>query len=195
MYSFFLPYTFLATLFLLLKQSSACMHYSATFPYSNSHPFEATITDNGVVTCWISMTYDQHSKQQIAFANRQLGRPQALPPIKPGRIFLTDKPEFSAGKTGNVKRDHGSWPEEAGSNELIKRNGGGGQEGALEDKNYKGVWLNWEFQCLEGYEAHAGIGLRAVWYFAHGREFEFVPECYENVLMDRWEYSIDLWCR
>ena len=88
MYSF-LPYTFLATLFLLLKQSSACMHYSATFPYSNSHPFEATITDNGVVTCWISMTYEQHSKQQIAFANRQLGRPQALPPIKPGRIFLT----------------------------------------------------------------------------------------------------------
>ncbi len=141
------------------------------------------------------MTYDQHSKQQIAFSNRRLARPQALPQTQQGPISLAGKPEFSAEKTGNMKRDHGSRLEEAKSNELMKRSEGGGQEGALEDQNHKGVWLNWEFKCLEGYEAHAGIGLRAVWYWAHGREFEFVPECYENVLMDRWEYSIDLWCR
>lgn len=80
------------------------------------------------------MTYDQYSKQQIAFSNRRLGRPQVLPQIKHGLIFLTEEPGLSAEKTGNVKRGHGSWHEEAKSNGLMKRNGSGAQEGARKDK-------------------------------------------------------------
>lgn len=63
-----------------------------------------------------------------------------------------------------------------------------------EDERVTSVWIPWEFKCLEGYQAHAGIGLRAVWFSAHGQEFEFVPKCEEDVLRERWEYAIDLWC-
>ncbi len=66
--------------------------------------------------------------------------------------------------------------------------------GADELEHGVGIWLPWEFQCMEGYQSHAGIGLRAVWYKAHGQEFEFVPEVEEDVFGEKWVYKIDLWC-
>jgi hypothetical protein len=156
------------------------MHYSATFPYSTSLPFEATLTDDGVVTCWTSTTYDQHNKQQIAFSNHRHARPNALQQIQVEPISLTEE----MGVAGNMKNENGV--------EMTKRGDDGGQVG---EEDVKNIWLQWEFTCLEGYQAHAGIGLRAVWYSAHGQEFEFVPQSEEDVLGNRWVYSIDLWCQ
>jgi hypothetical protein len=170
MHLFFHP-TSLFTTSLLISQASACMHYSATFPYSTSLPFEATLTDDGVVTCWISMTYDQHNKQQTAVSNHL--RPNVQ---KVTQMSLTGEPKLELEKKDEVAPDQ--------------------EQGNLEEPedNIRGVWLPWEFKCLEGYQAHAGIGLRAVWFSAHGQEFEFVPQCEENVLRERWDYEIDLWC-
>lgn len=162
------------------------MHYSATFPYATHLPFEATLTDDGVVTCWISMTYDQHDKQQAvaSYHNHRRVKPK-LPqqPIKKkgGKIALTDEPQAKRVKPGMEK----------GERALDKREDGGG----LEELDIgMGVWLNWEFKCLDGYQAHAGIGLRVISYSAHGQEFEFVAKCEEDFLGERWVYGIDLWC-
>jgi hypothetical protein len=172
---------------LLLRQTSACMHYSATFPYATHLPFEATLTDNSVVTCWISMTYDQHDKQQTAFSNHRRARTKPLPQKQQEQqkqISLTSElvrnNRTKDGKTGNLKKD--------------LRKSVGQERGEEGEEKVKGIWLPWEFKCLEGYQAHAGIGLRAVWYSAHGQEFEFAPKCEEDVLGERWVYGVDLWC-
>ena len=158
----------------LLKRTSACMHYSATFPYATNLPFEATLTDNAVVTCWISMTYDQHNHQQNAFSNHRRIPQRTAQPVTKAQTSLTEH-----GEEGSQKRSSNSVQE--------------GLE-APNDDDIKAIWLPWEFKCLEGYQARAGIGLRAVWYSAHGQEFEFVPNCEEDVLNDRWVYELDLWC-
>lgn len=126
------------------------------------------------------MTYDQHDKKQIAFSNHRQARPQSLEQIQVEPISFTEE----MGIAGNMKREEGV--------EMVKRDDRGKWG---EEENVKGIWLQWEFTCLEGYQAHAGIGLRAVWYSAHGQEFEFVPECEEDVLGERWAYSVDLWCQ
>jgi hypothetical protein len=166
---------------LLLLQTSACMHYSATFPYATHLPFEATLTDNGVVTCWISMTYDQHEKEQASFSNHQRARPGQVPQITQKQISLTG---------AKPVRNNGTKDREGGDVQRLARQEG---RGAIEE-GIKGVWIPWEFKCLDGHQARAGIGLRAVWYSAHGQEFEFVPKCDEDVLGEKWVYGVDLWC-
>jgi hypothetical protein len=166
------------------------MHYTATFPYSTSLPFEATLTDNDVVTCWLSMTYDQHNNQQIAFSQHR--HPQPKKRQQQGQMSLTGEPDLSMTssptRSENQKKDNGE------HGEGLKEVEDGPEWGVDEEENGAGIWLPWEFKCLKGYQAHAGIGLRAVWYKAHGQEFEFVPEMYENVLEEKWEYTLDLWC-
>jgi hypothetical protein len=181
MYHSFLTFTFLAT-FILTRDTSACMHYTAIFPYSTSLPFEATLTDNGIVTCWLSMTYDQHNDQQIAFSQHRHHQPTK-------RYSLTGEPDLSMiSSPTKSENQKGS----GGQAELKEREQGG--KWAADEDDGAGVWLPWEFDCLKGYEAHAGIGLRAVWYMAHGQEFEFVPDLYEDVLGDKWVYTVNLWC-
>jgi hypothetical protein len=169
MYSFAFCYI-LVTLILFPSQTSACMHYSATFPHATHLPFEASLTDDGIVTCWISMTYDQHNEQQTAFSNHRRIPQQIARPVT-SSVTLAEEPEKG----------------------LAKRNAEMGGD-AGDDEDIKAIWLPWEFTCLDGYQAHAGIGLRAVWYSAHGQEFEFVSVCEEDVLNDRWVYELDLWC-
>jgi hypothetical protein len=54
----------LALLLALSTPSRACLRHKGTAPWDDTLPFEATITDNGVVTCWISKTYASHSTEQ-----------------------------------------------------------------------------------------------------------------------------------
>lgn len=63
-----------------------------------------------------------------------------------------------------------------------------------EDDEDRARWIPWRFECVKGYEAFANVGLRSVVYKAHGQRFEFVPECVEDVLGEKWEYSTALWC-
>jgi hypothetical protein len=194
----YLPFTFLATL-LFIGDVSACMHYAATFPYSTSLPFEATLTDNGVVTCWASMTYDQHNRQQMAFSNYHHAKPRKRQ--MEVQVSLTGEPDSSTSpsptRTVNKKSGGERSKEGVGSKGGKEESVLGSDEpgwGTDEEENGVGVWLPWEFQCLDGYQAHAGVGLRAVWYKAHGQEFDFVPEMEEDVLGEKWVYGVDLWC-
>ncbi|KAF8866719.1 hypothetical protein BDZ45DRAFT_578288 [Acephala macrosclerotiorum] len=54
------------TLLTHIKNAQACMHYKAVFPHSPTLPYEASISDNSVTTCWISTTYAEHKALQIA---------------------------------------------------------------------------------------------------------------------------------
>ncbi len=63
-----------------------------------------------------------------------------------------------------------------------------------EEADDMAFWLPWPFQCLDGYEAQAGIGLRYVGYKAHTQEFGFTPYVEEDVLGERWTYDLYLWC-
>ncbi|KAF7904312.1 hypothetical protein EAF00_001646 [Botryotinia globosa] len=44
--------------------TQACLVYYATFPFDNDKPFLGKITDNGIETCSINMTYNQHWRWQ-----------------------------------------------------------------------------------------------------------------------------------
>jgi len=117
------------------------------------------------------MTYDQHNEQQTAFSKHRRLPQRIAQPVTQAPISLTK------GQDQELEiRDAELEVQDAG------------------DDGIKAIWLPWEFKCLDGYQAHAGIGLRAVWYSAHGQEFEFVPVCEEDVLNDRWVYELDLWC-
>ncbi|KUJ22098.1 uncharacterized protein LY89DRAFT_576039 [Mollisia scopiformis] len=61
-----LTHTILSLLLFCLTTTNACMHYKATFPFNPTLPFEASISDNRITTCWISTTYAEHRALQIA---------------------------------------------------------------------------------------------------------------------------------
>ncbi|PQE12221.1 hypothetical protein CJF31_00000416 [Rutstroemia sp. NJR-2017a BVV2] len=50
---------------IIIKPASACLTYSAVFPFDEDQPFVAEIIDNGVRTCWINMTYTRHWRLQV----------------------------------------------------------------------------------------------------------------------------------
>ena len=50
----------LLTFLLLLRKAHACIHFQAIAPYDDEQPYLASITHNGILTCWISMTYAHH---------------------------------------------------------------------------------------------------------------------------------------
>ncbi|TVY19905.1 hypothetical protein LARI1_G001574, partial [Lachnellula arida] len=57
----------LFTLLLLPAAVLSCIKYSAVYPISETAPFQATITDDNLTTCWISRTYREHNRyQQLA---------------------------------------------------------------------------------------------------------------------------------
>lgn len=55
---------FFAFLSLLPGLARACLVYYATFPFDNDKPFVGKIIDNGVETCSINMTYNEHWRWQ-----------------------------------------------------------------------------------------------------------------------------------
>ncbi|PQE16934.1 hypothetical protein CJF30_00003625 [Rutstroemia sp. NJR-2017a BBW] len=60
------PLIFLLVLVsIIIKPASACLTYSAVFPFDEDQPFVAEIIDNGVRTCWINMTYTTHWRLQV----------------------------------------------------------------------------------------------------------------------------------
>ncbi|KAF7955236.1 uncharacterized protein EAE97_000495 [Botrytis byssoidea] len=44
--------------------TQACLVYYATFPFDNDKPFVGKIIDNGIETCSINMTYNEHWRWQ-----------------------------------------------------------------------------------------------------------------------------------
>ncbi|KAF7957686.1 hypothetical protein EAE96_003258 [Botrytis aclada] len=54
----------LAFLPFLPVPTQACLVYYATFPFDNDKPFVGKIIDNGVETCAINMTYNEHWRWQ-----------------------------------------------------------------------------------------------------------------------------------
>ncbi|TVY49145.1 hypothetical protein LOCC1_G000962 [Lachnellula occidentalis] len=51
-------------LLLLPAPVLSCIKYSAVYPFSETAPFQATITDDNLTTCWISRTYREHNRYQ-----------------------------------------------------------------------------------------------------------------------------------
>jgi len=54
----------LSSLLLLPSTITACIQYSGTYYFSPDIPFEAFISENDNVVCWISRTYTEHSRLQ-----------------------------------------------------------------------------------------------------------------------------------
>ncbi|KAI9649034.1 hypothetical protein NHQ30_001601 [Ciborinia camelliae] len=52
-------------LILLAHPTNACLIYHATAPFAKDKPFIGKIVDNGVETCWINMTYNEHWERQL----------------------------------------------------------------------------------------------------------------------------------
>ncbi|TGO80751.1 hypothetical protein BELL_0001g00120 [Botrytis elliptica] len=55
---------FFAFLSFLPVFTQACLVYYATFPFDNDKPFVGKIIDNGIETCAINMTYNEHWRWQ-----------------------------------------------------------------------------------------------------------------------------------
>ena len=55
----------------------ACLRYTARFPWDDTLPVTASITDNGIQTCWLNMTYKQHYLRQ-QYKNRNRGREEGV---------------------------------------------------------------------------------------------------------------------
>lgn len=56
-----------------IEPANACMHYKATIPFNPTLPYEASISDNGVTTCWISTSYEEHKALEIAVKQEKSG--------------------------------------------------------------------------------------------------------------------------
>jgi len=64
------------TLLSLLSSATACLRFVAYAPWDDTLPYTAKITDNDVVTCWISMSYrDHYTMQRFTPADRVLEQP------------------------------------------------------------------------------------------------------------------------
>src|SRR6187402_1742936 len=141
----------------------ACMEFSGNFPFSNSLPYEAKIVDNNVTTCWLSTTYNEHSKLQNSLnpkpskSKRSVGR----------RIKLTERPPLYSTSYGP------EYPERTDSIESEKA--------YIPTDEENPIWQPWKFDCIEGHTAQANVGLRSFRYTAHGQDFNFVPVVKEDI--------------
>ena len=50
----------LLALLFLLTTVLACIVFEATAPFDDNQPYLASITHNGILTCWLSMSYTRH---------------------------------------------------------------------------------------------------------------------------------------
>ncbi|KAL2075618.1 hypothetical protein VTL71DRAFT_561 [Oculimacula yallundae] len=201
------------------NQVHACMEFSGSFPFSHTAPFEASIIDNGVTTCWISTSLNEHNDLQKALAQHQHdqthgnkhnthkkskrsnGRAMQLmslpayDPLHPPYKALPGAKQQSLNNEKSIDLTTKPRPR-AG----VK----GNEEGRLVPTPQRfeqlawddmPVWQPWKFQCLQGYTAKANVGLRGFTYVAHGQEFFFVPDMREDLGGERWVYKLELWCK
>ncbi|CZR57176.1 uncharacterized protein PAC_07065 [Phialocephala subalpina] len=213
------PSLFTMLLFTLWNSGSAkaCMHYKGVFPHNPTLPYEASISDNSVTTCWILTTYAEHKALQIAVsAQKQKTEMKFKNKRSNGQYMrLTSKAGLGFGKDGKDPDVKGL--EIIGEEEQKSRARQFGQRKWVEvpkDEKEAG-FLPWEFECLglpspprmnlkgkmlillgviEGYKAHANVGARTVTYIAHGQEFYFIPKEQEDVENEKWVYDLKLWC-
>ncbi|KAE8450874.1 hypothetical protein EG329_005314 [Mollisiaceae sp. DMI_Dod_QoI] len=173
------------------------MHYKATIPFNPTLPYEASISDNGVTTCWISTSYEEHKALEIAVKQEKSGELKSKGKEKRSNgvhMRLTERKGLGFGKDGKgsgAKGMHLIDKEE----QLERSKRFGGKKGVDVPKNEKEAgFLPWEFECLQGYKAHANVGARMVTYVAHGQEFYFIPKEKEDVQSEEWVYDLKLWC-
>lgn len=196
---------------LLAITAHACMEFKGIFPFSTSLPYEASITDNGVITCWISTTYAAHTDLQEAHARahshshhgrthkkRSVGRKISLsvfpPDEKPSAYFAS--PYMSQARVSDDEKHvdlHAVPPVRSGLAEGRKTRRYEADEWEALGKG-RPAWEPWPFECLAGYRARANVGLGSVAYEVHGQEFVFVPGVREDVGGERWLYGHRLWC-
>ncbi|KAI9048999.1 hypothetical protein LZ554_006848 [Drepanopeziza brunnea f. sp. 'monogermtubi'] len=189
-------------LLVLAGTGNACMKFKGTFPFAKTAPFEASITDNGVTTCWISTTYAEHAAAQeksrpLRVSKRSVGRKVRLStmpalsansnPAYFSSPYTSPHSPATSGGEKEVVDPHAMPPPRGGRLPTTRKF----QEEAWEDL---AVWQPWHFECLSGYKARANVGLRGFVYVAHGQEFFFVPKMREDIAGEKWDYSLSLWC-
>jgi hypothetical protein len=159
----------LALLIFWTKLATGCMQYTATFPFADNLPFEATIKDDEVMTCWLSISYREHNLLTAHYYSKY----SYLSHTVSRRLISTLDSEWKP------KPDN--------------ENNGETEEVNADDETWE--FREWEFYCLEGYAAQANVGLRSVQYKAHGETFWFMPDVVESVGEERWDYSLSSWCK
>ncbi|KAH7419271.1 hypothetical protein BKA64DRAFT_699302 [Cadophora sp. MPI-SDFR-AT-0126] len=193
----------------------ACMEFNGTLPFSHTAPFEASITDNGVVTCWISTTLAEHnSMQDELYSHQHSHNWKARSKLKKrsvGRkISLTELPAYdpssSSQSKSNSQSQYKSLPGPSSSLQDSQHvdlthpppphNGELPKTQKMEELEWDDipVWQPWNFECISGHKAKANVGMRGFTYVAHGQDFHFVPKMREDVWGERWIYSLRLWC-
>ncbi|KAK0125404.1 hypothetical protein ONS95_000579 [Cadophora gregata] len=190
----------------------ACMEFNGILPFSHTSPFEASIIDNGVTTCWISTTLKEHSTmQEELYSHQQSQRSKSKSKLKKrsnGRkISLTDLPAYETAARSS-EQHYKSLPGSPSSQSRIDeqhvdlhaipppRNGQLPKTPKMEEPEWDDipVWQPWKFECISGHKARANVGLRGFTYAAHGQDFYFVPKMKENLWEEKWVYSLKLWC-
>ncbi|CZT04104.1 uncharacterized protein RAG0_10671 [Rhynchosporium agropyri] len=213
------PPSLLPPLFLPLL-INACMEFSGTFPFSHSAPFSASITDNGITTCWISTSLDEHNAYQHALSeaeehHREHGDQTRKKPNQKRAvgsvIRLSSQSAYDPNHTPDISLPNSKPLDPANeksvdlavkpaprfttntpSDQLPLPQTAKMQTPSMDDMP---LWQPWEFSCLPGYKARGEIGLRGFTYVAHGQEFFFVPETREDLEGERWVYELWLWCQ
>ena len=193
--------------------TQACMEFNGTLPFSHTAPFEASITDNGMVTCWISTSLVEHDTMQDAlFSHQHSHSGSGIRKRSNGRkIKLTDMPAYdpsassSSSKSPYQSLPASSWEE--GSSPIDEKHvdlkhpppphsGVLPKVPKMEELEWEDipVWQPWNFECISGHKAKANVGMRGFSYQAHGQDFHFVPKMKEDLWGERWVYSLRLWC-
>ncbi|KAI6708153.1 hypothetical protein JHW43_009319 [Diplocarpon mali] len=186
----------LSPLLLLAPGARACMDFNGTFPFSAALPFEASIVDNGVRTCWIATSYAEHAaRQQSPSSARRRARSAGR------RIALTGRPAAPAAPASLASPFAGP-KHAAAAEEHVDLGVRPPRRASLPSETYgeRGreearAWAPWPFECVAGHRARANVGLRTFVYAAHGQEFSFVPKMEEDIWGERWVYSLRLWCK
>lgn len=160
---------------LLLAPIHACVIYQAISPFSDIAPFQATLTDNGLTTCWLSLSYAAHSSLQAQYS-LSLARSRSLK-------SATQKASFEPPSSQNPQRQNQRSKRfiHLSTKQSLKANSHdpealGANKMPAQPWEELDEWIPWTFECLEGYKAHANVGLRTVVYEVREKEYFLVPE-------------------
>ncbi|KAJ5042831.1 uncharacterized protein L3040_004224 [Drepanopeziza brunnea f. sp. 'multigermtubi'] len=187
-------------LLVLAGTGNACVKFKGVFPFAETAPFEASITENGVTTCWISTTYAEHAAAQEASRPLRISKRSSHRKISLSTmpaLSADSRPAYFSSPYTSPQTPASSGEEEVDLSAVPPPRGGRVPETqkypeeAWEDWT---VWQPWNFECIPGYKARANVGLRSFVYVVHGQQYFFVPDLREDVAGEKWEYSSRLWC-
>jgi hypothetical protein len=165
---------------------------SAIHPFDDDQPFEAVIIDDEVTICWISMSYNQHSKLQAKyFMDRARARSLDIKTAS-----LKEHRFRSTGSKTAVTEQAPVWSNTASTSEpeSSKQYRLGEAKMEVGDWDDLDEWMIWDFQCLPGYKAYANVGVRTLNFEVRGEQFFFVPDIEEDVFEEKWKFSGAWWC-